>query len=125
MTAATPIAIPSIERKDRRRWARRAPVARWSSSRTGSPPREGGHGVEPGRAPRGQDAEDGTHRHREGERREHRPRRRRRGKRGVEEDEAPHGEPAHGEAEEAARGRDEHRLGEEREEDLLPPRAEG
>ena len=37
-------------------------MARWSSSRTGSPPRERGHGVEPGRAPRGQDAEDGTHR---------------------------------------------------------------
>ena len=35
MTAATPIAIPSIERKDRRRWARRAPWARWRRSRTG------------------------------------------------------------------------------------------
>ena len=93
-----PIAIPSIERTDRRRWPRRAPEARRRRSRTGSrsPPqsaatgssrvaRRGGQDAEEQRPPRSRDENAATTAQTGGVR----------GKRGVDGDEQPDRAPAH------------------------------
>src|SRR5688572_15021792 len=125
ITEHTPIAMPTSESAERRRWATSARQASRTRSATSAPRGERAHRIEPRRLARRPEPEDDADGRRQPERRRDGPRRRGRRERRVEPHEGPRAEPAEAEAEDAAGRREQRGLGDEHGEHLSPRHAEG